>query len=190
MGSHKARCWDRKLFILYINDICKVSKLLKLVLFADDTNIFSSGDNLKKLQDDIMTEMSKLKVWFDSNKLSLNLVKTKFMLFGNCKRDTEACISIEGVNIERVFEIKFLGVIIDDKISWKPHIKYLQSKISRSISVINKAKMFLDFDSLYILYCSLVPALFNVLCGSMGQKLQKFIEFYNCSSKKSNLCYS
>ena len=100
--------------------------------------------------------MSNLKLWFDYNKLLLNLTKTKCMLFGQCKRDTEACISIEGVNIEKVSEIKFLGVLIDDKISWKPHIKYIQGKISRSISVINKAKMSLDFESLYILYCSLV----------------------------------
>ncbi len=68
-----------KLFILYINDICKVSKTLKLVLFADDTNIFCSGGDLKELLGRITTEMCKLKMWFDRNKLSLNLSKTKFM---------------------------------------------------------------------------------------------------------------
>lgn len=103
-----------------------------------------------------MQEMSKLKVWFDYNKLSLNLSKTKFMLFGKCKRDIGIQISIDGVGIERVSEIKFLGVTIDEQINWKSHIKYLQSKVARSISVINKAKFFLDSNSLHMLYCSLV----------------------------------
>lgn len=42
-----------KFFILYINAICKITKLLHFVLFADDTNIFCSGDDLQKLQEDI-----------------------------------------------------------------------------------------------------------------------------------------
>ncbi len=71
-----------KLFILYINDLCSVSERLKLVLFADDTNIFCSGD-VCHLQKDITSEMYKLKTWFDKNKLSLNFNKTKCMLFGN-----------------------------------------------------------------------------------------------------------
>lgn len=100
--------------------------------------------------------MNKLKIWFDSNRLSLNLGKTKIMLFGNCRMNTQLKINVEGVEIERVHEIKFLGVIIDDKISWKPHIKHVQSKVSRSIAVINKAKKVLDNKSLHTLYYSLV----------------------------------
>lgn len=65
-----------KLFILYINDLCQVSKVLKPVLFADDTNLFCSGADLQKLMLDVTTELSKLKVWFTINKLSLNMSKT------------------------------------------------------------------------------------------------------------------
>ena len=74
-----------KLFVLYINDICNVSSLVKCILFADDTNIFCSGENLQQLLDVISSELSKIKKWLDKNKLSLNLNKTKIMLFGNCK---------------------------------------------------------------------------------------------------------
>ena len=92
---------------------------------------------------------------FDYNKLSLNLSKTKSMLFGKCRTAARVHISIDGVGIECVSEIKFLVVTIDDQMNWKPQIK-LQTKLSRSISVINKAKTFLDHNSLCILYCSLV----------------------------------
>lgn len=70
-----------KFFNLYINDICKVSKVLKMVLFADDTNIFCSGDDLQNLLEDMTNEISKVKFWLDKNKLSLNLNKSKLMLF-------------------------------------------------------------------------------------------------------------
>ena len=62
-----------KLFILYINDICKVSSIFKLVVFADDTNIFCSGPNIPKLMEVVTAELDKLKLWFNLNKLSLNL---------------------------------------------------------------------------------------------------------------------
>ena len=71
-----------KWFILCINDICRVSNVLRLVLFADDTNIFCSGENLEQLVENMENEMDKLKTWFDKNKLSLNFSKTKLMLFG------------------------------------------------------------------------------------------------------------
>ena len=64
------------LFLLFINDICNVSNLLKFVLFADDTNIFCSNENVEVLQDTLNRELAKLFVWFSINKLSLNLGKT------------------------------------------------------------------------------------------------------------------
>ena len=151
MGEYQSRCLDivcgvpqgsvlgPRLFIIYINDICNISKILKFILFADDTNIIGSGENLQQLLDIITSEFIKIKNWFDNNKLSLNLSKTKLMIFGNRKINHQAQVQIEGVDIERVHEIKFLGVIINDKICWKSHIKYISTKISRSISVMAKA---------------------------------------------------
>ena len=54
-----------KLFILYINDLCNVSNLVKYVLFADDTNIFKSGTDVQKLSKEISSELAKLSVWFN-----------------------------------------------------------------------------------------------------------------------------
>ena len=145
-----------KLFILYINDIYKVSKKIKIVTFADDTNILCSGDNLQQLLDMVKMEINKLKIWFDVNKLSLNLNKTKLMIFGNRKIDARVQLVVDQVEIEQVYEIKFLGVLVDCKLSWKQQIKYVRSKISRSIAVLGKAKHILEQRVLYILYCSLV----------------------------------
>lgn len=145
-----------KLFNLYINDICRVSSFLKFILFADDTNIFCSGENLQQLLQAITAEMSNLKRWFDLNKLSLNVKKTKLMIFGNRKINSEVNVMIDNIVIERVFETKFLGVILDHKICWKPHVKYVKTKTARSIGVLAKARYFLNERALYTLYYSFV----------------------------------
>ncbi len=176
-----------KFFILYINHLCKVSKVLKLLLFADDTNIFCSGDNLNRLLEVINKELRKLQNWFKSNKLSLNLSKTKIMLFGKCWANMRVQVQVDGFIIERVHENKFLGVTIDDKISWKSHIKHVQNKVSRSISVLYKAKHLLDYKSRHILYCALIlPYLNNCVEVNCTSSWHSLIH----SSKKSNKNHS
>ena len=105
------------LFLLYINDICNVSNLLKFVLFADDTNIFCSSTSLHDLQDTINRELDKLFVWFSVNRLSLNLGKTNYMLFRSRPPDNELALQIYNVVLPRVAAIQFLGIIIDDKLT-------------------------------------------------------------------------
>ena len=78
-------------FILYINDICNVSKLLRFILFANDKNIFNKGDNLDALSKEISAELDKLHIWFNVNKLSLNVQKTNFIIVGN-RHDKKYCI--------------------------------------------------------------------------------------------------
>ena len=69
------------------------------------------------------------------------------MVFGNCHKDGQIQVQIEGVTLERVYDNKFLGVIIDDKICWKRHIKHLQNELSESISVLDKDKHLLNNNS-------------------------------------------
>lgn len=145
-----------KLFNVYINDMFNTSKVLKFILFADDTNIFYSSDDYNELVNTVNRELKIIKKWMDTNKLSLNINKTKVMMFGNCNKMSEQKISIDGIQIEIVSEIKFLGVIIDSKLSWKPHVRYIKTKISKSLSIINKAKLYLDENALRTLYCTLV----------------------------------
>ena len=71
------------LFILYINDLCNVSDILKFILFADDTNIFCHGNDLKALENIINSELSHVNTWFSANQLSLNIKKTKYIIFGH-----------------------------------------------------------------------------------------------------------
>ena len=156
------------LFIIYINDICNVSDVLKLVLFADDTNIFCSGKNLTALCETVSQELDKLNIWFRVNKLSLNISKTNFIIFGNRKQTDQANITINKINIERVYVTKFLGVLIDHKLNWKAHIDNICSKIARNISIIYKASKVLNTHTLRSLYCTLILPYLNYCAENWG----------------------
>ena len=143
------------LFLLFINDICNVSNLVKFVLFADDTNIFCSNENVEVLQDTLNRELAKLFVWFSINKLSLNLGKTNYMLFRSRPPDLELHLKINNADIPKVTATKFLGIIIDDRLNWKPHIQYVKSKLSCIFSIMYKASKLITTAGMYILYCSL-----------------------------------
>jgi hypothetical protein len=69
------------LFLLYINDIQFCSKLVSIILFADDTNILYSDVCLKTLNETIQVEMNKITDWLNVNKLSINTARTKLILF-------------------------------------------------------------------------------------------------------------
>ena len=69
------------LFLIYVNDISNCSSLLKLILFADDASLFSSGKDLTELIQIVNQELSVIATWFKSNKLSLNLKKPNVLFF-------------------------------------------------------------------------------------------------------------
>jgi hypothetical protein len=146
-----------KLFILYINDICNVSKILKLILFADDTTLFCSDKNINNLVTIINSELEKLCVWFALNKLSLNVSKTNYMLFSNCKNNIpNVGIFMKNCKIDRVHVTKFLGVQIDENLDWNHHIWYVKSKISKHIGILNRARKYFGGNAIRTLYCSLI----------------------------------
>ena len=144
-----------QLFILYVNDMCNVSKLLKFILFADDTNIFYSHDRLPELVSVLNTELDNMYTWFCVNKLSLNVAKTNYILFGNYRHEQHVALRIKDINIERVEATKFLGVIIDESLSWNNHINSVKSKLAKVSSVIYKVSHSIDRSSMRTLYCAL-----------------------------------
>jgi retron-type reverse transcriptase len=71
------------LFIIYINDLACATNLAKVMMFADDTNLFFSGCNSTELVKIVNAELESINKWFKLNKLSLNVKKTNFIKFGN-----------------------------------------------------------------------------------------------------------
>ena len=102
-----------------------------------------------------LAELDKLHVWLSVNKLSLNVDKTNFILFGNRKNIDNVCITMNNSIITRVRATKFLGVIIDEKLTWKDHISLVRSKLSKTVGILYRIRHLLNRSALFILYCSL-----------------------------------
>ena len=145
------------LFLIYINDPCSVCKHTFPILFADDTNLFSSGKEIKTLETNINNELSHISIWLKVNKLSLNIKKTHYMIFRKRKKDSlNVKLSIDGELSNEVDKTKFLGVLIDNKLTWKQHIAYVSDKIACGIGMIIKARQYLDKQGLISLYNSFI----------------------------------
>ena len=131
----KARLLVQICFIVYINDICNISSILKLILFADDSNIFYSGKDVNNICHIMTEELRKINVWFKVNKLSLNVSKTNYMLFGNTRNMVDCGIYINNIEIDRVYVTKFLGLHIDCKLDWKvlTSIQNIQIKLPKIV---------------------------------------------------------
>ena len=102
--------------------------------------------------------MNKLTEWFKCNKLSLTSKKSSFVVFKlRHERETlDFSISLNSTRINRVKEVVFLGVVLDEHVTWKPHISRIASKVSQSIGLLCKSRYFISKFSLRTLYYSLV----------------------------------
>ena len=143
------------LFFIYINDLSTVSKACMSILFADDTNMFFTGRYLQTMTKVIHEELINVHEWLHCNKLSLNVLKTHYIIFtsrNKCANDVD--IRIQNVPIERVYAIKFLGVQIDAQLTWKNHIEYACKKLCKCVGILAKAQKKLHKSSLLTLYYS------------------------------------
>ena len=146
------------LFLIYINDLGTISNKISTIMFADDSNVFSSGPNLKDIESLMNAEIPILVDWLRANRLSLNIDKTHVMVFGPPRKTLSATvdIKIEGRTLDLVKSTKFLGLILDSGLTWKQHILHLSKKIAKAIGIISLAKQTLSQKSLIQLYYSFV----------------------------------
>ena len=145
------------LFLLYVNDIANVSKLLFPILFADDTNVFLSGKNIDQMTNIMNEELDIIFLWLNYNKLSLNVKKPQFMVFSLKKHitaNTDMCINNQ--IIYRVEHITFLGVILDSHLTWSHHIQHVKLKITKSIGILCRARKVLRKNTLITLYYAFI----------------------------------
>ena len=159
------------LFIIYINDIVSACQM-GCLLFADDAVLTMFHDSVKHLEKNVNTEVQKLHHWFIANKLTLNLTKTKFMIFSKkrVKKTLEKRfkVNINQYGIKQVSEFTYLGVILDNKLNWHSHIQYMCTKLAKAAGIIYKLRKKMPQDTLMLLYHSLVGTYLRYGIGSWG----------------------
>ena len=165
------------LFLLYINDITKASDIFNVFLFADDTNLLYANKDLDLLESTVNAELIKVCDWITANQLTLNIKKSNFVIFRPRQKKLSSNITIQIpdissrkiINLDRKETVKFLGLLIDSNLTWKSHVDYISTKISKSIGLIAKLRYFVPQSTLITLYWSLVYPYLNYGISAWGQ---------------------
>lgn len=153
------------LFLLYINDLMNCineSNYCKFVLYADDTNIFIIDDSRDEAVDKANVVLQSVKKYMLSNMLHINTEKSCFMHFAPNSRGNNHNESFQTDEVKighkcltEVQSVRFLGVIIDNNLTWKEHISYLQNKLKISIGVLKRIKPYIPERIFKTVYHSL-----------------------------------
>ena len=145
---------------IYMNDIPYCTEYFNFILYADDTTLSSTIRIPSVSLTNINNELPKVYDWLTVNKLSLNIRKTKYVIFHAINKKIEGVIpdlEINGIPLDKVKNFNFLGLQLNENMSWKPHIDSLSNKLAKCAGVLNRLlKRFLPAHILRTLYFSMV----------------------------------
>ena len=170
------------LFLLNINDLPQCLNFSHPRMYADDTSITYTGKDLIEIDDYLNKDLKSVNTWLSSNKLTLNLTKTEFLIITSRQRrvylSDNPSLTINNFPIEQVSSTKSLGLFIDENLSWNTHIETVCRKISSALGFIKRIRDFVPFYTLLNIfnglvkpqfdYCSLV---WNCCSTSLTEKL-------------------
>lgn len=129
------------IFLIYINDLFDVPMKGYIQLFADDAVILHSGSNLSSVFTDIQPDLDALYEWLYNNLLSINTDKTKFIVFHSSHyqvNPTNLTLTINDKPIERVFDVKYLGLHLHHNLKWNLHIDNIIKKTTPLIGALRR----------------------------------------------------
>ena len=144
-------------FSILINDIVNSSMKFSFLMYADDTTIYFNLEDFpaNNREQEINRELEKLNIWFQLNKLTLNVDKTKCMLFHKRRAVPPINMSMNNIPIDIVQHFNYLGIILDEHLSWKAHAAMVSGKLSKINGILNRLKYIYPAQVLLILYKSL-----------------------------------
>ena len=174
------------LFLLYINDIVLSSNVFKFNLFADDTSLFYSSTNQTEATEIINSELDNISQWLAANKLSLNVGKSKLLIF-NKKKDFNCDLNIKlhGQILEEVDHAKYLGVLVDNKLNWNFQINAVKLKLAKGTGLLAKIRHFVPNDTLKSLYFSFVNPYIDYNLLNWGMASTTDLQSISMKMKKS-----
>ena len=148
------------LFLIYINDIANLSPLGSIRLFADDTNIFVEHKCIEQLYANTKIVLESLFKWFKDNRLTLNSRKSSFTIFTTSYKrmnnEIPETLTVNNTNILMSNNTKYLGVFLDEDLSWKTHINHVTNGLRTLFPVFYNIRKYLSINHVKTLYYTLV----------------------------------
>ena len=144
-------------FLIYVNDLPNSSKFLKFITYADDTTLLSTINPTINNTTVLNQELNNVYTWLCTNKLSLNITKTRTMTFHTSRRQlTPPALHINNIPIQNTDTFNFLGITLDKEMNWKPHINKITTRISQACGALNRLKNILPQHIKLQIYNSLI----------------------------------
>ena len=178
------------LFILYINDLYTFLTDSTVSLYADDTALYTSAKTQIEIKLTLQIELTIVCEWLKANKLTLNSNKTKYVIFGTRQTLTtkpDLNLKVGNDQIDRVTSMKYLGVILDDHLTFDEHITYIINKASKKLGVLRRAREYLNKSTKILLYKSLVLPHLDycdlVYMCTKEENLQRLQQIQNCACR-------
>ena len=159
------------LYIIYVNDIERALEKSNCILYADDTSLIASNDNVTTAKHDIEIDLIGILKWFTANKLKVNESKTQLIIFGSkgmLQKISNNPLHIDFGN-ERITcqgEVRYLGLTLDSNLSFKPHVNNIRLKISKQLGILSHIKHLLSFSIRKQVYSALITPHINY-CSSI-----------------------
>ena len=173
------------LFLVYVNDMSTVlTEGASVIQYADDTTLYCSKSNVNETCRILSTNLSRIKIWLDSNYLSLNISKTHFTIFTNKSINQDISIELESHKINYLPNPTFLGITLDQKLTFDEHIKNVKNKVSKSIGILWKVNH-LPTDILKTLYYTLIYPYLLYCLLAWGSALKTRLHFLFLKQKKA-----
>ncbi len=134
-------------------------------LFADDTVIYSSDDNLDSLIEKIQRDLNVVSNWCSFNKLCLNAKKTNILCFSksfnrHLNYDNIPKLKLLGQEIKYVNQCDYLGIKLDNKLSMIPYMNKVKSQVVHKIYMLNKIRKYLTLDAALMIFKSMLLPFF------------------------------
>jgi len=155
MGVPQGSILGPLMYVVFVNDIFNISHSVKCVLYADDTVIIVSGKTMYGLHLLAQYYFSLFSRWFALNNLCLNDSKTHFVIFGYNDNKYNV-LMFDNHIVQRVSNVRYLGIIIDEKLSWKLHIDSVCKKLSKGIGMMKKCYSIFPKHCLLTIYYSFI----------------------------------
>lgn len=152
------------LFVLHINDLPKCLLNCSISMYADDTIIYCSGPDTNEIMRILQDDLNRVAQWMVNNRLVLNQSKTKVILFGTKQKLENVSgftIKLHGHDIERVRKFSYLGVMLDEQISWKEHTEVVCNKVAKRLGLLSRIRSCLTLEASKCVYNSLVLPVFD-----------------------------
>ena len=174
-GIPQGSCLGPLLFILYLNDFESCLKFSKANLYADDTEVSFSSNEPSDVTRNFQAELKNISEWMRMNKLSIQPEKTEFMVIDHPRRQSKLPelqpFYLDNIRIKQVHKTKYLGLTVDDKLSWNEQYKSVKGKVAGGLVSLRKLKNILPQSQLLNVYQALVESHLryaNVVWGTLS----------------------